>query len=73
METVGYLAGEWVPANILMGATFLVAGIGVTALGIWVVRGDRINRDFEAQAGQEEQVGERSAHSEEPTSETPVH
>ena len=74
-----YLVGEWVPANLLMGAAFVVAGIGVTLLGIWVVRGDRINREFAAQEGLEEPVAEQlphaegAAHTEEPRQQTPVH
>ena len=39
-----FLAGEWVPSNLLFGAAFLVAGIGCFGLGFWVIRGDRRNR-----------------------------
>ena len=42
------LAGEWVSAWLEMSVTFLVAGLGVTGLGWWVLRGDRINRAAEA-------------------------
>ncbi len=38
------LAGEWVNANLLFAAAFLVAVIGVIALGWYVMRGDRLNR-----------------------------
>jgi len=37
------LAGEWVNANLLFAAAFLVAVIGVTGLGWFVMRGNRIN------------------------------
>ncbi len=41
---VGFLAGEWVPAWLGMSVTFLVAGLGVAALGWWVLRADARNR-----------------------------
>lgn len=36
--------GEWVNSNILFGLVFLVASLGVVAIGWWVIRGDRLNR-----------------------------
>ena len=48
-----YLAGEWVPAAVGMAAAFVVGGIGVTGLGYWVLRGDRINREVGEEASQE--------------------
>jgi hypothetical protein len=51
---VSYLVGEWYQANILMGAAFVVAGVGVTLLGWWVLRGDNINRHAEAPGAEEE-------------------
>jgi len=44
---VDYLAGEWVPAWLFMSVTFLVASLGVAALGWWVLRGDARNRAAE--------------------------
>ncbi len=41
------LAGEWVPAWLAMSITFVVALIGVTGLGWWVLRGDARNRSSE--------------------------
>ena len=41
---MAYLAGEWVPAWLLMSVTFLVATLGVAGLGWWVLRGDARNR-----------------------------
>lgn len=48
------LVGEWVPANLLFGAAFLVAVGGVIALGWYVMRGDRLNRVHLPAAGAEE-------------------
>lgn len=42
-----FLAGEWVPAWLGMSITFLVAVVGVTGLGWWVLRGDARNREAE--------------------------
>ena len=42
-----FLAGEWVGAWLFMSLTFLVAVIGVTGLGWWVLRGDARNREAE--------------------------
>ncbi|HKW69216.1 MAG TPA: hypothetical protein VJP81_01420 [Candidatus Dormibacteraeota bacterium] len=42
-----YLAGEWVPAWLWMSLALLVAFLGVTGLGFWVLRGDAINRRAE--------------------------
>ena len=42
-----FLAGEWVGAWLFMSLAFLVAVIGVTGLGWWVLRGDAINRRAE--------------------------
>ena len=39
--------GEWVPAAVGLGLAFLVAVIGVSALGWWVLRGDRLNRRYQ--------------------------
>jgi hypothetical protein len=41
------LVGEWVPAWLWMSMTFLVATLGVAALGWYVLRGDAINRKGE--------------------------
>ena len=49
---VVYLAGEWVPAWLWMSLAFLVAVIGVTGLGYWVLRGEARNR-----AAQESEAG----------------
>lgn len=37
-------AGEWVSAYVFFGVAFAVAVIGVTAIGVWVLRGDARNR-----------------------------
>jgi hypothetical protein len=43
-----YLApGEWVTAAVGLGLAFLVAVIGVSGLGWWVLRGDRLNRTYQ--------------------------
>ncbi len=42
-----FLAGEWVYAWLALSITFLVALIGVTGLGFWVLRGDARNRASE--------------------------
>jgi hypothetical protein len=39
-----YLVGDWYQANLMMGGAFIVAAVGVTVLGWWVLRGDSINR-----------------------------
>lgn len=39
--------GEWWFANILFGAVFVVAGIGIVGIGWWVMRGERLNRELE--------------------------
>jgi len=39
--------GEWWPAAVGLGLAFLVAVIGVSALGWWVLRGDRLNRRYQ--------------------------
>ncbi|MBO0709463.1 MAG: hypothetical protein J2P44_13960 [Candidatus Dormibacteraeota bacterium] len=36
--------GEWVSAYVFFGLAFAVATIGVTGLGVWVLRGDARNR-----------------------------
>ena len=36
--------GEWWVSNLLFGAAFVVAGVGVVGIGWWVLRGDRLNR-----------------------------
>jgi hypothetical protein len=36
--------GEWVAAYVFFGLAFTVAVVGVTGLGIWVLRGDMRNR-----------------------------
>ena len=47
-----FLAGEWVPSNLLFSIAFLVAGGGCLALGWYVLRGDRANRRvIDTQAG----------------------
>ena len=47
MDAVILLAGEWVGAWLFMSLAFLVAVLGVTGLGWWVLRGDAINRAAE--------------------------
>jgi hypothetical protein len=47
MESVHFLAGEWVPAWLWMSMTLLVATLGVAGLGWWVLRGDARNRKGE--------------------------
>lgn len=49
-----YLVGEWYQANLMMGGAFIVAAVGVTALGWWVLRGDSINRHRETPGAEEE-------------------
>ena len=44
MGAVILLAGEWVGAWLFMSLAFVVAVLGVTGLGWWVLRGDAINR-----------------------------
>jgi hypothetical protein len=44
---VVFLAGEWVEAWLGLSITFLVATLGVTGLGWWVLRGDARNRKAE--------------------------
>ena len=41
-------SGEWVNAWLWMSITFLVGALGVTGLGWWVLRGDRLNRTGES-------------------------
>ncbi|HVH63557.1 MAG TPA: hypothetical protein VNA65_08145 [Candidatus Dormibacteraeota bacterium] len=53
-----YLAGEWVPAWLAMSITFLVAALGVSGLGWWVLRGDARNRRAEGTGGTPEQTTE---------------
>lgn len=36
--------GEWVAAYVFFGLAFVVATVGVTALGMWVLLGDARNR-----------------------------
>lgn len=50
-----FLSGEWVSGWLGMSITFLVAVLGVTGLGWWVLRGDKINRAAE-------EVGEVEPH-----------
>ena len=52
------LAGEWVSAWLAMSITFLVATLGVTGLGWWVLRGDKINRAAEESGEVEPHEGE---------------
>jgi hypothetical protein len=47
IDAVVYLAGEWVPAWLWFSGAFLVAVLGVTGLGWWVIRGDARNRAAE--------------------------
>ena len=44
------LAGEWVPAWLGLSLALLVAFLGVTGLGYWVLRGDARNRSAEEAA-----------------------
>jgi hypothetical protein len=54
-------AGEWVPSAIGLGITFLFAVTAVGALGWWVLRGDRRNRELE-ESGPEQGAVEETAH-----------
>ena len=54
-SVVAYLAGEWVTANLGFGLVFLLAGAGCIALGYWVIRGDRLNR--QRALGEADQMG----------------
>jgi hypothetical protein len=54
-------AGEWVPSAIGLGLTFLFAVAAVAALGWWVLRGDRRNRELE-ESGPEQGAVEETAH-----------
>ena len=47
MCAVILLAGEWVGAWLFLSLAFLVAVLGVTGLGYWVLRGDARNRAAE--------------------------
>jgi hypothetical protein len=55
MEAVIFLAGEWVGAWLFLSLAFLVAIVGVSGLGWWVLRGEAKNRAadeaLEAEAG----------------------
>jgi hypothetical protein len=51
---VVYLIGEWWQANLMMGGAFIVAAVGVAALGWWVLRGDGINRHGDAPGAEQE-------------------
>jgi hypothetical protein len=44
MEAVIFLAGEWVGAWLFLSLAFLVAVVGVSGLGWWVLRGEAKNR-----------------------------
>ena len=59
---MGYLYGEWPFANLLFGTVFLAAALGVTGIGYWVIRADRLNRKGEEteplDAGDHEQLSE---------------
>jgi hypothetical protein len=48
------LIGEWWQANLMMGGAFVVAGVGVFALGWWVLRGDGINRQGHSPGAEQE-------------------
>jgi UPF0716 family protein affecting phage T7 exclusion len=47
MVAVIFLVGEWVGAWLYLSLAFLVAVLGVTGLGWWVLRGDARNRAAE--------------------------
>jgi len=55
MEAVIFLAGEWVGAWLFLSLALLVAVVGVSGLGWWVLRGEAKNRAadeaLEAEAG----------------------
>jgi hypothetical protein len=53
--------GEWVPAAVGLGLAFLVAVLGVSGLGWWVLRGDRLNRTYQETAT-EQGPGEDHTH-----------
>jgi hypothetical protein len=48
--------GEWVAAYIFFGLAFTVAVVGVTGLGIWVLRGDTRNRAAQRAALREQEA-----------------
>jgi hypothetical protein len=56
-----YAGGEWVPAAVGLGLTFLFAVTAVVALGLWVLRGDRRNRELE-ESGPEQGGVEEASH-----------
>jgi len=47
---VVFLAGEWVEAWLGLSLALLVAFLGVTGLGYWVLRGDARNRSAQEAA-----------------------
>lgn len=50
--------GEWISAYVFFGLAFAVATVGVTGLGVWVLRGDTRNRRAQLLAQREEEPEE---------------
>jgi hypothetical protein len=50
--------GEWVAAYAFFGLAFTVAVVGVTGLGIWVLRGDMRNRAAQRAALREQEAAD---------------
>ncbi len=48
--------GEWVAAYVFFGLAFAAATIGVTGLGVWVMRGDARNRRRQLESLREEEA-----------------
>ena len=50
--------GEWISAYAFFGLAFTVAVVGVTGLGVWVLRGDARNRRAQIAALREQEKSE---------------
>ncbi len=54
--------GEWATAGAGLGVVFVGALLGVLALGYWVIRGDRRNRELDAAQASETSSGQSQGH-----------